>query len=524
MGNTPLMVSTRGEVMTLLNPLFLWLLLPLLIVVRWYRPTTLQPTIHFIVLVLLVIAMARPVVTLSPQKSAIKSRNIVIAVDISYSMRATDITPSRYLFAKETIKSLLHLTYNDTVTLIAFTSNPLLLSPPTTDHRLIVTALEQLNLEYILTKGTSIERLLALVQQFSGEKSLILMTDGGEESTTVPLIPYLKNTSVHILALGSTRGSTIQTEEGRLLKDSNQNLVVSRINPMLKRLANQVDGSYHEVEGSPKTTANALLAQLHTPKQLIEREQKSYKEYYMYPLGLALLLFFLHHTYFRKYLLLLFVAVGLPLQASSLSIGFDTVVLHHAYSAYKTEQYKEVLHKLHAIENPTLESQLLLANTYYQLGEYEKAKPIYLSLKSDQKRIQQMLYYNLGNLHTKQHQYTQAKRYYALTLQLGEDADARFNLNQIALLKDRKFTSGIQNPASSSSTPSSNTSQNQESQKSSEGSKSGGSSGSEKSASKSEIDRLKLTPHHEKSRQQLPISSKVYDVINEGYIYEKTPW
>jgi Ca-activated chloride channel family protein len=514
------MVSKRGEVMSLLYPVVLWLLVPLGVIAKWYKPTTLQATIHLIILLLLTVAMARPVALLTPQKSAIESRNIVIAIDISYSMRATDITPSRYLFAKETIKSFLQLTQSDTITLIAFTSNPLLLSPPTTDYRLIMTALEQLNVDYILTKGTSLEKLFQLVNQLSGDKTLLLMTDGGDEESITPLLPYLQNLSLHILALGSTVGSTIETSDGSLLKDDNHHLVVSRVNPMLKYLSHQVEGSYSSVKSTPQSTARYLLSELNAPKQLIEKEQRSYKEYYLYPLSLALILFFMVHTFLRKYLMVLVLLLGIPLQAS----WFDIGTLHSAYGDYHAKKYYDVVKKVRKIKDATLESQLLLANSYYHLGEYALAKTIYLSLRSDNQTTQQMLYYNLGNLHTKQHHYSEARRYYALALQLGEDADTRFNLQHIALLKDRTFTSGVEAP--SSGTMGSSLSKGNEGnggKKSSQESSSQGASGSGESALKSSVNTIKLSPEQQKL-EQLPISSKVYDVINEGYIYEKTPW
>ena len=107
-------------------------------------------------------------------------------------MKATDISPTRYDFAKETIAALLQENPGDNIMLIAFTTNPLLLSPPTTDHALINIALANLNPEFILTKGTSLEKLFKrLASMKMGQKNLILMTDGGEEENLekLPVIP-----------------------------------------------------------------------------------------------------------------------------------------------------------------------------------------------------------------------------------------------------------------------------------------------------------------------------------------------
>ncbi|PTB87132.1 VWA domain-containing protein, partial [cyanobacterium G8-9] len=186
---------------------------------------------------------------------------MIIALDVSYSMRATDLSPTRYDFAKETIRVLLEKNPSDNIMLIAFTTNPLLLSPPTTDHTLINIALKSLNPEFILTKGTSLEKLFKKLSQLdAGHKNLILMTDGGEESDLTKLTSILADSdiSLTILALGSKQGITIKNKDGSLLKDKQGNLVISRINPLLEILASTVKGNYITASSSPEATANQI--------------------------------------------------------------------------------------------------------------------------------------------------------------------------------------------------------------------------------------------------------------------------
>ena len=174
--------------MSLLYPAFLWLLIPLALLLWSSKKRSLHSIIHSIVLGLIIVSLARPVIKEGVKESRIEARDIIIALDVSYSMRAKDIQPSRYIFAKSTIKALLTRYPQDNIMLIAFTSNPLLLSPPTTDHTLILTALKSLNPEYILTKGTSLKKLFAkLKKMHSANKDFILITDGGEEQNTEAL-------------------------------------------------------------------------------------------------------------------------------------------------------------------------------------------------------------------------------------------------------------------------------------------------------------------------------------------------
>jgi len=176
-------LAKEGGEMTLLYPSFLWLLIPLALLL-WKSLNKLQHLIHIVILILLVLTLARPVQEHTLQAANIKAKDIIIALDLSYSMRAKDLTPTRYGFAKETINALLKKNPSDNIMLIAFTTNPLLLSPPTTDHTLINIALQSLNPNFILTKGTSLEKLFKRLSTMSlGHKNLILMTDGERNQT-----------------------------------------------------------------------------------------------------------------------------------------------------------------------------------------------------------------------------------------------------------------------------------------------------------------------------------------------------
>ncbi len=230
--------------MTVLNPSFLWLLLPLILFL-WKSPSQMMQRVHLLVLMLIVISLSRPVQEQALQEASIKAKDIIIALDVSYSMKATDIQPTRYDFAKETISALLKENPSDNIMLIAFTRNPLLLSPPTTDHALINIALQSLNPEYILTKGTSLEKLFKkLASMKMGHKNLILMTDGGEEDDLAKLTRLVQdaNVDLSVLALGTTQGTTVRNDDGTLLKDKEGNLVISRINPLLRSLTSSVSG------------------------------------------------------------------------------------------------------------------------------------------------------------------------------------------------------------------------------------------------------------------------------------------
>ncbi len=511
--------------MTLLYPTFLWLLLPLGILL--YRSKQKMTTlVHLMILMLLVLTLARPVQEDALQEANIQARDIVIALDVSFSMRATDLAPNRYDFAKETIKALLAKNPADNIMLIAFTTNPLLLSPPTTDHALINIALQSLNPKNILTKGTSLKALFTCLKKMHmGEKNLILITDGGEENSLAKLQNLLQETKLSLitLALGSKKGTTIAKKDGTLVKDKEGHLVISRLNPLLKSLSDAVEGSYMTASSTPEATADALndaLIQHTTQTQNVKKMQRHYKELYQVPLALALLLFLLLHTRGIKYLFLFFALLGIQLHASFL----DDYYLHKAYENYDKQQFVQSKEALQRIEIPSLQSQIALANTAYKRGAYKKAIALYKSIRSTSPSVKQQLYYNIGNAYAMQKAYDKAKIYYTKALQLGDDDDAAHNLAHIALLDDSKEGAlGIAHPKSQGGASSKSEMQEDKKKKTQEedAPSSGSGGGGEKSMQKKQKKNKLLMDVRAKPQ---PLGSKAYELINKGYIHENHPW
>jgi len=509
--------------MTLLHLAFLWLLIPLFLAL-WKMPKFTE-RVHLLILILLVLSLSRPVLKHTLQKVAVEAKDIIIALDVSYSMQATDIAPSRYVFAKDTIRALLKANPSDNVMLIAFTSNPLLLSPPTTDHMLINIALESLNPDHILSKGTSLEKLFKKLSQIkSTRKNLILITDGGEEKELAKLTALVNDANIRlsILALGTNSGTTVTKPDGSYLKDKEGNLVISRINPLLESLASSVGGIYMRASSTAISTASTLSSVLDTQQdkaQEIQKIQHNYLELYQVPLALAALLFLFLHTRGIKYLLILLTFFGFQAEASML----DIYHLSRAYEHYKKADYSTTLLTLKKITTPSLQSQMTLANTYYKQNNFKKAIKIYQSIRSTSIKTKQQLYYNIANAYSMQKAYSKAKVYYTKALQLGVDADTKHNLALVALLVDKKDAQlGIAHPKSQDASSSKNESQGKDETRSEDTPSSGSSAGEKSSSRKEKQEKSKLLDNG--SEDKHPLSSKVYELINKGYIHETQPW
>jgi Ca-activated chloride channel family protein len=202
---------------------------------------------------------------------------------------------------------------------------------------------------------------------------------------------------------------------------------------------------------------------------------------------------------------------------------FDLYHLEKAYQSYHAEDFNRSKEILSSIDVASLQSQVALANSSYKLGEYEKAIKLYKGIRSTSPQIKQQLYYNIANAYAKYEDYDNAKQYYIKALQLGEDEDARYNLNLIMFLKKQQETTlGVSPPKSQESSGSQTESEESEKESKSEDQQGSGSGDGGKTEQKERKEKMKLIEEYQGEEQ--PLSTKVYEMINRGYINEKQPW
>ena len=528
----------------------LWLFLPLVVYVfKRKKKQHFSQNLRWAVLVLLIMALARPVVLQHDGVEKVMAHSIVLALDLSVSMNANDIKPSRAMASRKVIENFLELERQEQIALVGFTINPLLLSPPTTDQELVKLALENMNSEYILTKGTDLQRLFEKVAKFKGqEKKLILFTDGGDEVLDEALISFLERKNIKLFTLGmaTKQGSSVEKKDGTLLQDKAGHIVVSKLNPTLRALSEQSGGeflAFSNVEDALRSIVSWLESQSISDDEL-ERKSKAYFELAFVPIILGIILFFISATRFSKNFLALFLLLGLNVQAEELVTRehwgeglkhlnvqptkwavLDAYYLQKAYDSYENKAYEKSQINLYKIKNRTLEAELLLAHTFYKQEKYKQSKRILKGIKSSNKKFKQQVYYELGNCEAKMRYMDKAKGYYVKALQLGEDADALHNLEWVTLrLKEDSFKVGYSNPSGKEASKSKNEElEVQKEKSSSQKNESTGASGGAGSK-KSKNSTVKVMQSEQERKSKRVLSSKAYDLINEGYIKEEKPW
>ena len=267
------------------DPIYLWLLLlaPILLLLRYftyirrkaklkkfgdmslvrelmpnvskYRPTV-KFTLTLIALALVVIMLARPQ---SGTKISNESRNgieTIIAVDISNSMLAEDVVPSRLEKSKLLVENLIDNFTEDRIGLIVFAGEAFVQLPITNDYVSAKMFLQDMEPSLISTQGTDLARAIRLaMNSFSQEekigRAIIVITDGEDHeggALEAAKEAQKKGINVFILGVGSTTGAPIPIGNGYLTDASGKTVMTALNEQMCQEIAQAGNGTYIHVD------------------------------------------------------------------------------------------------------------------------------------------------------------------------------------------------------------------------------------------------------------------------------------
>ncbi len=493
-----------------------------------------QVQLLYLSLFFIIISLSRPVIENSRVDEKFDAQEFIIAIDASFSMQADDLKPSRYIVAKQGIEKLLKIRPMDRFALFAFTSNALLISPPTTDTAISMMALDALEPKYILTKSTNLKSLFTTIAKSNFvEKKLIVFTDGGDEHNVEMLVNLCKNSNIilYIVATGSDAGASLK-QDNRVLRDQYGALVISRINPILEELAKRTGGAYFRLDSSDLSVIDTLARSIETQKsEETNVTVKSYLELYFLPLIMALLLFLvaitnLHQRYFLALTLLMLPYP--PLHAHPLDFHY----IKTATQAYNKKDYEKAIEAYKRV-TPSTKSYFNLGSAYYKLGDYKRAMKYFALIESRDKVLKQHVFYNMGNCAVRLERYDRAKKYYQQALTLGEDADARYNLRLIEKMQlyHKTNVSDMLPQRDAKRKKNSSKKLNSEDDEQEEGSSKGNSnrqsdqsSAGAGSSKKGETKKADQTDNSSNAKSEYKVGYKLYELINKGYTDEQEPW
>ncbi len=276
-------------------------------------------------LTLALFALARPQWGELAAETKGRGRDVIILVDVSRSMLATDLPPSRLQRAKLAAEDLVRQLPADRIGLVAFAGSAFLQAPVTADHAAILTAIHELDPDIIPLQGTNLCGALECAKEAfehseSGQRALVLLTDGEElEEDAVALAHELAaKMRIFTVGVGSPEGSVLMVPSPRggteYIRDAAGNIVQSKLDETrLVQIAEAGGGFYTRLLSGPAEMRHIALEgiELMEEHDILLQSQTHAIDRYQWPLGAGVL----------------FVAVGLCLGEKPKRKGMAAAIL-----------------------------------------------------------------------------------------------------------------------------------------------------------------------------------------------------
>ena len=250
-------------------------------------------------MVLLVLALARPQTVRDVQEIRLRSRNIMLALDISSSMKAGDFQPgNRLAVARQIVSDFVKRRDGDLVGLVLFAGRAFLQAPLTPDLSLLDRILGRVEIG-LLPDGTAIGTALALsLGQLKDlpvkASTVVLITDGANNTgQPTPLVAAeaARTLGVRVQAIGlSTRDTASVPLNGVWRVGSTAPRLTSRDEIALRRIAERTGGRYYRA--TDPEALSGIMQQIDQAERVdvVVGETRDYRELYPVFLGPALLL------------------------------------------------------------------------------------------------------------------------------------------------------------------------------------------------------------------------------------------
>lgn len=237
-------------------------------------------------LAVLIVMLARPQMGSKISHEKRNGIEAIICMDISNSMLAEDVAPSRLDKSKMLVENMVDHFTNDKIGLVVFAGDAFVQLPITSDYVSAKMFLQNITPSLIQTQGTDIARAIdvamhSFTKQDKVGRAIIVITDGEDHeggAEAAAKAARKAGVNVFILGVGSPKGAPIPMGGGDYMKDSSGQTVMSALNEqMCKQIAQAGSGTYIHVDNTSdaQEELNDQLAKL----QQGETSSVVYSEY-----------------------------------------------------------------------------------------------------------------------------------------------------------------------------------------------------------------------------------------------------
>ncbi len=274
---------------------------------------------------LTILALAGPTWSKLEQPLYRSDTALVVLLDLSKSMDATDIQPSRLDLAKFKLIDLFKQHKEGKSALIVYAANPFIVSPLTDDADTIIAQIPALSTALVPRQGSradlAMKKAAELMKQAgSPQGHILLITDGiNDDSLSIAKALNSLGINISVFAVGTHSGAPIPVQNGGFLKDRDGAIVIPQLDrDSLMKLANAGGGLYQTMTASPRDIQR-LTAYFSADSQLDQADKQkqtsdSWRE--QGPWLVLLILPFAALAFRRGWLTVLFLAMFIPPQPS----------------------------------------------------------------------------------------------------------------------------------------------------------------------------------------------------------------
>jgi Ca-activated chloride channel homolog len=442
--------------------------------------------------ILAVFALARPRWGYETINTNVKGRDILVVLDVSFSMATNDLIPSRLEAAKREINELLGMETGDRIGLLVFSGESELLSPVTNDYAAVSFFLDSVSPNMLPKEGTDIGGALTSgIKAFDDNeprnKMILLFTDGEDlQGDYYAMLKNIKDSEIKVftIGVGTKEGDLIPVynskgEKESALKDSSGNFVKSKLDEKrLIEIAETTGGSYLRTTGDKNEIINFFNSiksvELKNQGSLKYEQKKERYDIFLIPALIFLIIGFIldqgrliklnmnkFDWLFNKNLIVVFILLAISanirlfpagdpsgdaksLQETKQIIG-DPNGGYWGNKSFIKGDYKNALEKYLSAQdlmkgNDKGKLYYNIGNTYYKVNDLERSSKYFeesvIYLTDD--KIKSMAYFNEGLVIFKKQNYGMAKDLFKKSILLNpEDEDARYNYMVCKILEDK---------------------------------------------------------------------------------------
>ena len=250
----------------------------------------------------LIVAIAGVKTGVSVKPVERKGVDVIFCIDVSLSMDAQDIKPSRIDKVKFEMSKIVNSLKGDRIGIVVFSGSNFLYLPLTMDYDASKLFIKSIDTSMISSRGTDIPNAIktsveALGNDETKQQIIFLFSDGEDHSNnTLENIAYLIEDKIdlHVIGVGSTKGSLIpiNDKENSFIKDSDGELVISKINSdFLRQIAQMNNGKNLRISKSEPVSENIIdIINLGEDSLISSFEFSDYEHKFQYPLAIAIIL------------------------------------------------------------------------------------------------------------------------------------------------------------------------------------------------------------------------------------------